>query len=73
MYQNIIPVLATILAIIFKMDRLYWDQPVAIVDILIGVYISSVAVKKAKDKADAEAVKPINQNQTPSSWRITIS
>ena len=46
MYQDLIPVLATILAIIFKMDKLYWDQPVAIVIILIGVYISSSAVKK---------------------------
>ena len=59
MYQNLIPVLATILAIIFKMNKLYWDQPVAIVVILIGVYISSVAVKKAKDKADAS--KMLNQ------------
>ena len=50
MYQNLIPVLATILAIIFKMNKLYWDQPVAIVVILVGVYISSVAVKKAKEK-----------------------
>ena len=49
MYQDLIPVLATILAVILKMDKLYWDQPVAIVVILIGVYISSTAVKKAKD------------------------
>ena len=57
MYQDLIPVLATILAIILKMDKLYWDQPVAIVVILIGVYISSVAVKKAKEKADIAMLK----------------
>ena len=70
MYQNLIPVLATILAILFKMDKLYWDQPVAIVIILLGVYISSVAVKKAKDKATADAAAAAqinNQNNTQSS------
>lgn len=50
MYQNLIPVLATILAIIFKMDKLYWDQPVAIIIILLGVYISSMAVRKQTAK-----------------------
>ena len=46
MYQDLIPVLATILAIIFKMDKLFWDQPVAIAIILLGVFISSRTVKK---------------------------
>ncbi len=46
MYQDLIPVLATILAIAFKMDKLFWDQPVAIAIILLGVFISSRTVKK---------------------------
>lgn len=46
MYQDLIPVLATILAVLLKMDTLHWDQPVAIVIILVGVYISSKAVRK---------------------------
>ena len=29
MYQNLLPILTTILALILHMDRLYWDQPVA--------------------------------------------
>ena len=55
MYQDLIPVLATVLAILFKMDKLFWDQPVAIAIILLGVYISSVAVKKVKDKEKLES------------------
>lgn len=54
MYQDILPVFVTILAIIFKMDKLYWDQPVAIAIILLGVYISSSAVKKTKNKEEPE-------------------
>lgn len=50
MYQNLIPVLATVFALILKMDKLYWDQPIAVVVILVGVYISSRAVQKEKDK-----------------------
>ena len=45
-YQNIIPVLTTIIAVSMKMDKLYWDQPVAIAIILVGVYVSSKAVKR---------------------------
>ena len=55
MYQDILPVFVTVLAILFKMDKLYWDQPVAIAIILLGVYISSMAVRKSKEKEKAEA------------------
>ena len=61
MYQDILPVFVTILAILFKMDKLYWDQPVAIAIILLGVYISSSAVKKTKNK---EISNP-KQNRPP--------
>ena len=54
MYQDLIPILATILAILFKMGKLHWDQPIAIIIILIGVYISSAEVKKAKDKEQSQ-------------------
>ena len=45
MYQYLIPVIATTIAVITKMDKLYLDQPVAVVIILLGVYLSSKAVK----------------------------
>lgn len=56
MYQDLIPVLATIMAISLKMAKLYWDQPVAIVIILIGVYISSSAVKR--EQFSKESIEP---------------
>lgn len=58
MYQDLIPVLATIMAISLKMAKLYWDQPVAIVIILIGVYISSRAVRREQFSAHKIANPP---------------
>lgn len=50
MYMDIIPIVVTALTVILKMDKLYWSQPVAIIIILSGVYISSRAVQKDKNQ-----------------------
>ena len=50
MYQYLIPVIATSVAIALKISKLYWDQPVAIAIIFLGVFISSRAVGKERDK-----------------------
>lgn len=40
-YLYFIPVITSVAAIITKMDRLHWDQPVAVAIILLGVFLSS--------------------------------
>ena len=57
MYQNLMPILTTILALIFKTNKLYWDQPIAVVVILLGVYISSKALKKDNNSEPLSAPK----------------
>ena len=55
MYQYLIPVIATTIAVVTKMDKLYWDQPVAVLIIFVGVYLSAKAVNKeqgTKPKSD---------------------
>jgi drug/metabolite transporter (DMT)-like permease len=42
MYQYLVPVIATIACVIMKLDTLHWTQPVAIVIILAGVWITNV-------------------------------
>lgn len=51
MYQYMIPVVATAAAIYLKLDKLYWDQPVAAVIIVAGVYLTSRANKRASNTA----------------------
>ena len=46
MYQYLIPVVATAAAVIMKLDKLHWDQPIAAVIIVLGVYITSIANKR---------------------------
>ncbi|MFI3322193.1 MAG: DMT family transporter [Rikenellaceae bacterium] len=40
-YLYLIPVITTTTAIVLKMDKLHWDQPVAVFIIFLGVYVSS--------------------------------
>ncbi|MGL4293846.1 MAG: DMT family transporter [Bacteroidales bacterium] len=48
MYQYLIPVVATVTAILMKIDKLQWDQPIAAVIILTGVYLTSLANKRSQ-------------------------
>ena len=48
MYQYLIPVIASTVAIALGLDKLYWDQPVAVVIIIAGVYFASKADKREK-------------------------
>jgi drug/metabolite transporter (DMT)-like permease len=46
LYQYFVPVVATITALIMKIDKLQWYQPIAICIILIGVFITNRAKQK---------------------------
>lgn len=58
MYQYLIPVIASATAIMLKMDTLHWDQPIAAVVIVVGVYITSLANKRVNKK---NINTPLNQ------------
>ena len=57
MYQYLIPVIATATAIALKISKLYWDQPVAVAIIFLGVFISSRAVGKEREKNNNNSLK----------------
>lgn len=50
MYQYLVPVIATIAAIIMKVDTLVWYQPVSMAIIIVGVVLADYSKRKIKEK-----------------------
>ncbi len=49
-YTNIQPIVASFVAIIYGMEALTWDKPLAAILVLVGAYIVTIEPKKEVDK-----------------------
>lgn len=52
MYNYLIPILATVVAVLLGQAKLRWDEPLAIVLVIVGVYFVTVSSKKSPKKIE---------------------
>ncbi|MDE7120233.1 MAG: DMT family transporter, partial [Muribaculaceae bacterium] len=62
-YQYLIPVVATVASVAMKLDRLHWQQVVAMAVIIGGMILTTIA-KKRRQKRIADTGKQTVGNQT---------
>lgn len=59
LYQYLLPVFATITAVIMKIDKLHWIQVIAMAIIVVGMVLVNIGKKRRNNAAGQQPAKPI--------------